>query len=128
MSERLPLPKACRELGCLVAEYHGHCHRAFELRPETVLKVLERADAFRRPARFEQFLIACEADARGRTGLEHRDYPQADYLRGALTAVTQIDLDDIKSADGDGAKIGAEIRKRRVAALRRYKADYDPPK
>ena len=84
MSERLPVPRACRDLGVLVAEFHTHVHRALELRPETILKVLERGDAFRRPDRFEQLLLTCEADARGRSGLENRSYEQANYFRGAL--------------------------------------------
>ena len=84
LSERLPVPRACRELGALVAEYHAHCHRVFELKASTILKVLKGADAFRRPGRFLKFLLACEADARGRTGLENRDYPQAAYFRSAF--------------------------------------------
>ena len=68
LSERLPVPNACRDLGLLVSEFHTHVHRAFELRPKTVLKVLERTDAFRRPDRCERFLLTCEADARGRGG------------------------------------------------------------
>ena len=68
LAERLPVPNACRDLGILVSEYHTHCHRAFELRAATILRMLEATDAFRRPRRFEQFLLACEADARGREG------------------------------------------------------------
>ena len=63
----------------LVSRYHLDAHRVAELRDSTLLELLERLDAFRRPARFEQFVLACEADARGRKGLENRDYPQADY-------------------------------------------------
>ena len=64
-----------------MARFHLDCHRARELRAGTVLKKLEQLDAFRRPQRFQQFLLACEADARGRTGFEDRAYPQADYFR-----------------------------------------------
>jgi tRNA nucleotidyltransferase (CCA-adding enzyme) len=81
LSERLQVPAAFRDLGCLAAEFHAHTHRAFELRPSTVLKVLNRVDAFRRPERFEKFLLACEADWRGRTGFENRPYPQAAFKR-----------------------------------------------
>ena len=126
MSDRLPVPKAWRELACIVAEYHTHCHKAFELRPDTVLKVLERTDAFRRPERFEEFLIASEADARGRLGLEDRDYPQADYLRGALVAASGVDAGAI-AADHDGKDIKEAVRRARTAALKAYKADYAPP-
>jgi tRNA nucleotidyltransferase (CCA-adding enzyme) len=81
MAHRLPVPRACRDLALLVAEYHSHCHRVTELRDSTVVKVLEKTDAFRRPERFEHFLATCEADARGRTRFENRDYPQSKLLR-----------------------------------------------
>lgn len=128
MAKRLPLPNACRELGSLAAEFHTHCHRALELRASTVLKVLDRTDAFRRPGRFEKFLLACEADARGRTGLEDREYPQADYFRGAFSAATGVDISDLKKGDISGADIGKAIHDRRLQAIERYRADYDPPK
>ena len=91
ITERLPVPRACRDLALLAAEFHTHCHRALELRTKTILKVLEKTDAFRRPDRFELFLLTCEADARGRAGLENRRYGQADYLRGAFAAASAID-------------------------------------
>jgi tRNA nucleotidyltransferase (CCA-adding enzyme) len=128
MSKRLPVPTGCRDLGCLVAEFHTHCHRAFELRQATILKVLNRTDAFRRPERFEKFIIACEADARGRTGLEDRAYPQADYFRRAAMAATIVNIDDLTSSDMDGASIGREIAARRLAALQEFRAGYEPPK
>ncbi len=119
LSERLPLPRACRDLGMLVAEFHTHCHRATELKESTIVKVLEKTDAFRRPARFEKFLIACEADARGRTGLEHRDYPQADYLRGAYAAAASVDAASI-AATNQASDIAAAIREARVSAVNHY--------
>jgi tRNA nucleotidyltransferase (CCA-adding enzyme) len=129
LCQRLPVPKSFRELGLLAAEFHGHCHRAFELRPETVLKVLERTDAFRREDRFEKFLLACEADARGRTGFEGRDYPQANYLRGALAATRGIAAADIAASGADGAEIGAQLRQERARAIGSFKASYaQPPK
>ena len=128
MAERMPVPNQCRDLGLLAAEFHTHCHRAFELRPDTVLKMLNRTDAMRRPERFEKFLLACEADARGRTGFEDREYPQADYFRGALAAVLAVDIDDLKSGDRSGPEIGDEIGRRRLAAIRTFKKGYEPPK
>lgn len=116
MARRLPVPKACRDLGLLVAEFHTHCHRAFELRDTTLLRLLESTDAFRRPDRFEQFLAACEADARGRTGFEDRDYPQAEWLRRAFRAASSIDTATAASGR-DGKAVGEEIRKRRVSAI-----------
>jgi tRNA nucleotidyltransferase (CCA-adding enzyme) len=128
LAKRLPVPNACRELGCLVAEFHAHCHRAFELRPATLLKVLNRTDAFRRPDRFEKFLVACEADARGRKGLEENPYPQANYFRGAFEATQTVSIDDLTDGSRDGADIGREISSRREDALRSFKESQVPPK
>jgi tRNA nucleotidyltransferase (CCA-adding enzyme) len=116
MARRLPVPNACRDLGLLVSEYHTHVHRAFELRPRTILKVLERCDAFRRPDRFEQFLLTCEADARGRAGLENRRYAQADFFRQALAAASSVDAGAIAAQTPD-RKIPAAIRRARKQAV-----------
>jgi tRNA nucleotidyltransferase (CCA-adding enzyme) len=121
LSERLPVPAAYRELGVLTAEFHAHCHRAFELRPATVLRVLQRLDAFRRPDRFEKFLFACEADARGRTGFENRPYPQAQYLRGALAAALAVSSAGLAAEDLSGAEIGAAINKARLSAITQFR-------
>jgi tRNA nucleotidyltransferase (CCA-adding enzyme) len=126
LAGRLPVPNACRDLGILVSEYHTHCHRAFELRAATILKLLEAADAFRRPRRFEQFLLACEADARGRTGLEDRDYTQADLLRGALAAAAAVDSAAI-ARQYEGKAIGEGIRRERLAAVESFRAGFQPP-
>ena len=121
LSERLPVPRACRDLGLLVSEFHTHVHRALELRPRTLLKVLERADAFRRPERFEQLLLTCEADARGRAGLEDRDYPQADFLRGAFRAASSVDAATIAQVTKP-RKIQAAIQRARKAAIATYRS------
>lgn len=117
LAERLPVPRACRDLALLVAEYHTHCHRAFELRPDTVLKVLEMIDAFRRPDRFEQFLTACEADARGRMGLEFRAYPQAARFREAMAFTASVDAGAIARASA-GGDVATAVRRARLDALR----------
>jgi tRNA nucleotidyltransferase (CCA-adding enzyme) len=117
MAERFPVPVACRELALRVAEFHGHCHRAFELRASTILRVLERIDAFRRPERFRKFLLACEADARGRTGLEDRPYPQAQYLLGALEAAAAINAKDVATDVLVGPQIGDALRRKRLQVI-----------
>ncbi len=116
MAERLPIPRACRDLAVIVAEYHTHCHRAFELKDSTIVKVLEKTDAFRRPERFEQFLLACEADGRGRLGLENRDYAQSALLRTALAAASAVDAGSI-AGNSDDAQIAQAIRAARVQAV-----------
>jgi tRNA nucleotidyltransferase (CCA-adding enzyme) len=115
---RLRIPNDYRECAAGVARYHGHAHRAQELRPSTVLELLENLDALRRPARFEQFLLACEADIRGRTGFEDREYPQADYLRRAQAIAAEVKLDAASLVDLKGPQIGERIREARIAALR----------
>jgi tRNA nucleotidyltransferase (CCA-adding enzyme) len=127
LAGRLPVPNACRDLGILVSEYHTHCHRAFELRPATILRVLEATDAFRRPRRFEQFLLACEADARGRKGLEDRDYRQADLLRGAFAAASGVDAAAI-AAEHEGKAIGEAVRRERLAAVESFRSGFEPPR
>ena len=117
MSDRLPLPRACRDLGALVAEFHTHCHRADELREQTLVRVLEKTDAFRRPERFEHFLLACEADARGRTTFEERDYPQADLMRDAFAAAASVNSAVI-AGQNEAADIPEAIRSARIAAVK----------
>ena len=125
LTERLPVPRSARDLALLVAEYHTHCHRALELRGKTILKVLERTDAFRRPERFEQFLVSCEADARGRAGLEDREYPQAEFLRTAFDAANAIDAAGIAKSN-DGPNIAQAIHKARLAAVNQYRDSVQP--
>lgn len=123
MADRLPIPTACRELALIVAEFHGHAHKAFELRAATILKVLERVDAFRRPERFHKFLLACEADSRGRTGYEERPYPQAEYLEGAFRAAARVSGREIAREGLEGAQIGEALRRKRLQVISAYKAD-----
>lgn len=115
--ERLRVPKAYRELSMLVAEYHTHCHRAMQLRPGTLLKTLEKVDAFRRPERFEQFLLACEVDARGRKGLEDQDYPQAERLRTVYRAATAVPVKSLVQKGFQGPALNAAIREARLRAI-----------
>lgn len=91
IESRLRVPKEHAQLSRLVCEHHTKLHRVKEMKPATVLKLLESLDAFRRPERLDKFLLACEADARGRTGLETRDYPQNVYLKTLLLSASAID-------------------------------------
>lgn len=118
LCERLRVPNDCRQLGELVSRFHTHVHRARELKPSTILEVLESTRALQQPERFEDFLIACEADARGRTGLEKKPYPQANIFRAALAAAAMINAEDIDTAGKSGPAIGEAIRRARVTAIR----------
>ena len=120
--QRLKAPGQHRELALKVCEYHTHCHRALELRGKTLLKLLNATDALRRPERFEAFLLACEADSRGRKGLEQRDYPQADYLRCAQAMAQEVSAAAFSEQGLQGKALGEAIaaeRVRRLEALRR---------
>jgi tRNA nucleotidyltransferase (CCA-adding enzyme) len=118
---RLKIPNDYRELALLVARHHGLVHRALQLRTGTLLKLLEETDAIRRPDRFAQFLLACEADARGRAGLEDKPYPQAAHLRRAREAVASVALDEAERQGLGGAAIGEKLRTRRLEALTKMK-------
>ncbi len=117
VARRLRIPTDFRDLACLAALWHGQVHRAAELRPATVLKLLEGCDALRRPDRFKELLLACEADSRGRTGLEDRDYAPPALLTSALEAVRAITLSEAELSTLGGAEIGQRLRERRLAAL-----------
>jgi tRNA nucleotidyltransferase (CCA-adding enzyme) len=117
LCDRLRIPNAYRELAVLVSRYHLDAHRVTELRDSTLLDLLERLDAFRRAARFEQWVLACEADARGRKGLENREYPQANYLRRAREAAAKATLDAAEREGLEGQMIAEKLRQARLAAL-----------
>ncbi|MGQ0698027.1 MAG: multifunctional CCA addition/repair protein [Panacagrimonas sp.] len=114
--ERLRVPSAARDLALAVTRDHLLVHRVKELRPATLLGLLERFEAFRKPDRFELALQSCECDARGRLGFENCAYPQTDYLRAAARAAAVPNSEVL--ADGfSGPEIGAEIKRRREARL-----------
>jgi len=117
VSARLRAPADCRDLAVLAAREHGVIHDADRLRPATVVKLLERADALRRPERFGQLLEACECDFHGRPGWEDRPWAAGDNLRRALVAAQSVDAGAI-AASVDKARIPERIHEARVAAVR----------
>lgn len=114
---RLKIPNNYREVAVHVGRYHLLAHKAKELRPSTLLELLENLDAFRRPERFEQYVLACEADARGRKGLEDRDYSQSAYLRKAREVAAGVRLSEEDRTGLNGTQIAERMRKERVARL-----------
>jgi len=114
---RLRVPTEYRELAVIVARYHGNVHRAFELRTATVLEMLQKGDAFRRPERFAQALLACEADSRGRLGLEQAPYPQRAYLLAAQAAAAAVKPGSAELSALAGPRIADWLRDRRLAAI-----------
>lgn len=121
VNERCKAPRDCQELAMLVGEFHTHAHRATELRASTLAELLARFDVYRRPQRFEEFIAACEMDARGRHGLEQREYPQADYLRGAAEAARAVAVQPLLEKGYKGAELGEALRLERLKALKAYK-------
>ncbi|OLS64501.1 multifunctional CCA addition/repair protein [Pseudomonas putida] len=121
VNKRFKVPRECQELALLVGEYHTHGHRALELKPSTLLELLQRFDVYRRPQRFEEFIVACEMDARGRLGLEDRQYPQADYLRGAAEAARKVAVQPLVEQGYTGQALGEALKKARLNALKAYK-------
>ncbi|SIR51557.1 tRNA nucleotidyltransferase (CCA-adding enzyme) [Pseudomonas sp. B10] len=121
VNERFKVPKDCQELALLVGQYHTHGHRALELKASTLLELLQSFDIYRRPQRFEEFIAACEMDARGRKGLEQRSYPQADYLRGAAKAAREVAVQPLLEQGFKGPELGEALKRERLKALKAYK-------
>jgi tRNA nucleotidyltransferase (CCA-adding enzyme) len=117
LCDRLKVPNDFRELAILTARHHASVHRAAELTPGTLLKLLETVDAFRRPERFGELLLACESDARGRTGLEAQPYPQREYLLRVRDAAAVVGLTDDERRELKGPFLGERIRQKRLAAV-----------
>lgn len=116
---RLRVPRAHRELACLVARLHTRVHRALELKPATIVRLLETADAWRRSARFEELLLACTLDARGRQGRAQAPYPQAARLRDALAVTATPDVAALRADGLQGPALAAAIHAARIELLKR---------
>jgi tRNA nucleotidyltransferase (CCA-adding enzyme) len=117
LSRRLRVPNECRELAVLTSRHHTLVHRGLELRPATLMKLFTDTDAFRRPERFGELLLACECDARGRAGLQSKPYPQADYLRQAHAAAAGATIDASQREGLTGPQVGAALQQLRLAAV-----------
>jgi tRNA nucleotidyltransferase (CCA-adding enzyme) len=119
--ERLRVPTDCRELADVVAREHGNIHRSGELGAAALVRLIERCDAIRKPARFDEVLLACECDARGRLGFEEAAYPQRARLGAALLAVQSVATSVIAAGAASkgvtGQKVGEMIHAARVQAV-----------
>lgn len=121
LCDRLKVPTYTKQLALAVCKEHLKCHQAFNLKPGTLWRLLQRLDVLRRPERVEAFVQACECDARGRLGLEDRAYPQAQYVLDAMQTVRAIKAQDLP-ADIQGPDIGEMLIERRIQALGELKA------
>lgn len=117
LCERLRVPSECRDLALLVAQYHSHVHKARELRADTIVKVFDACDLWRKPERFAQILLACESDAHGRTGHENDAYPQSAYLLECARAAQAVNAGDIARACADKNLIADKVREARIQAV-----------
>jgi tRNA nucleotidyltransferase (CCA-adding enzyme) len=115
---RLRVPNEHRDLALLVTRWHGHYHRALEMRAATLLKTLEALDVFRRPERLEQYLFACEADARGRPGYEDAERPETAVFQQAYRAACAVTAREVMDAGFNGPRIREELHRRRTQAIR----------
>jgi tRNA nucleotidyltransferase (CCA-adding enzyme) len=123
--KRLKVPNDCRDLALMTAREHGNVARAFELRPNTVVTLFERCDAFRKPERFADMLLAAECDARGRGDAAHemrtRAYPQRPYLLGALGAARAVNAGEVAASCGENKeRIPEAVHRARVAAVSQW--------
>lgn len=121
MCLRLRIPNECRDLALLVSEHHSVIHNAFELKASTLVKLMDKNDAWRKPQRFQQMLQCCVADSKGRTGFEDKDYPSADYVWQAFQIAAEVDVQTIIEKGVKGAEIKTALSAARIDALKEYK-------
>ncbi|MGR6501376.1 multifunctional CCA addition/repair protein [Shewanella sp. Koi 1] len=124
LCERLRIPNEYRDLALLVSDQHQNVHQAFELRSETIIKLFDNADFWRKPERLKQLLLACIADMRGRTGFEHHAYPQGDYLSACFLAANTVDVKAIIAAGFQGAQIKQALNSKRIEVVEQVKLNW----
>ncbi len=129
--ERLRVPVECREMADVVAREHGNIHRSESLNAASLVRLMERCDAFRKPQRFSDVLLACECDARGRLGLQNSPYPQRARLLEALSTAQAVDTHQLalqaQAAGRGGQQIGEAIHRARVNAVQAWSTDTGQP-
>jgi tRNA nucleotidyltransferase (CCA-adding enzyme) len=118
---RIKVPNEYRDLALLVSDQHQNIHNIDQLRPETLIKIFDKADLWRKPHRLEQLAKACEADSRGRLGLENNPYPQAKYLEMSFKAASSIDVKPIIEAGFKGAEIKQQLQMKRINIVTEFK-------
>ncbi len=120
LCQRLRVPNEYRDLALLVSDQHQNVHKAFELRAQTLIKLFDKADLWRKPQRLSQLLLSCEADSKGRMGFEKSDYPQAEYLTKAFKLANNVATKPIIEAGFKGADIKHELIRQRIEILSNY--------
>ncbi|MFW7525094.1 multifunctional CCA addition/repair protein [Vibrio ostreicida] len=118
LCDRIKAPRDFRDLALLVCEQHSNIHRAAELKPATILKLLNKIDVWRKPDRLNEVLLCCQADSQGRTGFEATDYPQKRVFETAYHAALHVNVQDVVKAGYQGAAIREEVNQRRLTAIK----------
>lgn len=124
LCSRLKVPNSYQKLALKVCEYHLHCHKAFDLKPSTILRVFNALDVWRKPEEFNDFILSCTADMRGRTGFENKEYPQAEYLHQCLAAANTVKAKQFVEQGLKGAAIKTAIEEARLAAIEKIKKEH----
>ena len=124
IAKQLKVPTYCKQLALKVCEHHLHCHKAFQLKPSTILRIFDQLDVWRKPQEFEDFLIACKSDFLGRLGFEIRPYPQEQYLKDAMLSAFQVNAKSFIEQGLQGIAIKEAMAKARLNAIRTVKVQY----
>jgi len=124
LCSRLKVPNSYQKLALKVCEYHLHSHKAFELKPNTILRVFNALDVWRKPDEFNDFILSCTADMRGRTGFENKEYPQAAYLHQCLAAANTVKAKQFVEQGLKGAAIKVAIEEARLEAIENTKKEH----
>ena len=119
--KRLKVPNDCRDLALLVSEHHTHIHSAFELKASTMVGIMDKCDAWRKPQRFQQMLQCCIADSKGRTGFELLPYPTADYMWEAFQAALNSNVQTLIEQGFQGVEIKQQLTTQRIMLVQAYK-------
>jgi len=124
ISKQLKVPNYCKQLALKVCEHHLHCHKAFQLKASTLLRIFNQLDVWRKPQEFDDFLLACKSDFLGRLGFEHKPYPQEQYLKAAAQAATQVNAKQFVEQGLQGIAIKEAIAETRLQAIKKVKQQY----
>ena len=126
LCKRLKIPSYYQQLAELTCEYHTHIHKIVELRPETVVKLFNSFDVWRKPLRFMEFLLVCFADTRGRKGFEHSQYPQQEFALTLYQAALKVDVQSIIAAGFEHKAIRDQLNRGRIFAVKQKRAEILP--
>lgn len=126
LCKRLKVPSYYQQLAELTCEYHTHIHKIVELRPETVVKLFNTFDVWRKPLRFMEFLLVCFADTRGRKGFEHSQYPQQEFALTLYQAALKVDVQSIIAAGFEHKAIRDQLNRGRIFAVKQKRAEILP--